>query len=137
MKTEFSIFPLPFWNYAVVPHSNFAPGIPFYRLKSARELFEKAKRELPWAGVYLVRRNFFGKIEVLERYGGSPIMVLPDDVDELFIEEALKGQPIQIIPDGVEPIMIVDVIECPHCHADNAITDRVCWACNQTLVNEK
>jgi hypothetical protein len=56
----------PFWRYAVGPTSSHSPAIPYYRLSSALEFFEEAKRELPWAGVVLYKRRGLRGIEALK-----------------------------------------------------------------------
>jgi hypothetical protein len=59
---------LPFFRYAVGPSSGSHPAIPFYRRTEAEGFFERIKQELPWAGVRLYRRQWFGKIETLAEY---------------------------------------------------------------------
>lgn len=58
----------PFWRYAVGPTSQHTAAIPYYRLSSAMEFFEEAKRELPWAGVTLYKRVGFRGIDVEREY---------------------------------------------------------------------
>ena len=58
----------PFWRYAVGPTSGRSPAIPYYRLTAARAFFEKAKRELPWAGVILYKREGLRGIKAVEIY---------------------------------------------------------------------
>jgi len=73
-KSAFAIASiLPLWRWAVCPTANHSPGIPFYREKEAREFFNKACRELPWAGCFLLRRRwkwFHSEVEVMQEYEG-------------------------------------------------------------------
>ena len=56
----------PFWRYAVGPASRHTAAVPFYRLGSARAFFDEAKRDLPWAGVILYKRQGLRGIKAVE-----------------------------------------------------------------------
>lgn len=58
---------LPFWRYAVAPHSSVSPGIPYYRYGPAKHFYNETIRQLPWAGVTLYKRTWHGLI-VLHEY---------------------------------------------------------------------
>lgn len=58
----------PFWRYAVGPSSGMSAAIPFYRLSRALEFFEEAKRELPFSGVVLYKRQGWSGFEVEKEY---------------------------------------------------------------------
>lgn len=59
---------IPFWRYAVGPSVQHSAAIPFYRREPAEQLFEEAKRTLPWSGVILYRRRYWRGVEVVKEY---------------------------------------------------------------------
>jgi hypothetical protein len=61
VKNRFAIADiLPFFRYAVCPTAGFCPGLPFYRLRSARAFFDEARRDCPLTGVVLLKRGWSG-----------------------------------------------------------------------------
>lgn len=77
IKETFTVASIaPFWRFAVVPETPGIPGIPFYRYAAAKEFFDEARTSLPWAGVYLIRKAWYGSdVDVVERYAGQPISI--------------------------------------------------------------
>lgn len=59
---------LPFWRYAVGPTSERTPAIPFYRVGPAVLFFYEAMVKLPFSGVRLYRRRWWGALELLDEY---------------------------------------------------------------------
>ena len=57
---------LPFFRYAVGPTNGLNPAIPFYRIASAEQFFDVAKRELPWCGCIIYKRTRRGLVTVRE-----------------------------------------------------------------------
>lgn len=73
MKETFTICSIPpFWRWAVCPESECSPGVGFYTERGARSFFDEAKRALPWAAVYLLKRHYFQGLEVIEYYPPHP-----------------------------------------------------------------
>ena len=84
----------PFWRYAVVSLSIDMPGIPYYSRKEAENFFEKAKAEIPWAQIVMIKRRFSwlrfeSRVEVIKIHDGSKLSV--EQIKET-LDEALKSR---------------------------------------------